>query len=333
MRTTALISHVVRGLKTVELENDWFWLTVLPEVGAKIYDLVWKPTGRNYLWHNPRIAPRSYPLDANFDNYWCGGWDDAFPTCDECDVRGDHYPNLGELRSVEWETPFVGEDNGNGVVEMTSFGPITPVQAKKRVILRKEIPVIQVHYELLNIGPMPFDFIWGTHPAMDTSESAVLRIPAKTGIVDQASDRRLGSTGQHYRWPYLPVQGETTDMSQTQGIKEGIFCRHFATELQEDWFAVEDGDATSGFLLSFPHDVCTCLQLWLVYGGWRGYRNVIVEPFTSLHINLAEAIRNRTARSLAPGKKFEIDIFATIYQKPQTYIDAANVIAQFREHK
>ena len=333
MRTTARVSHTVRGLRTVELENDWFWITVLPEVGAKIYDLVWKPTGRNYLWHNPRIAPRPYPVDANFDNYWCGGWDDAFPTCDECDVRGDHYPNLGELRSVEWETSFVGESDGNAVAELTSFGPISPVQGKKRVILRSDSPIIQVHYELLNVGAMPFEFIWGTHPAMDTTDSAIMRIPAKTGIVDQSSDRRLGNAGQHYPWPYLDFQGETTDMSRTLGIEEGIFCRHFATDLQAGWFAVEDADATSGFLLGFPHDVCTCLQLWLVYGGWRGYRNVIAEPFTSRHINLAEAIQNRTSRSLAPGQKFEIDIFATIYHKPQTYVDASSMVAQLQAHK
>ena len=71
---------------------------VLPEVGAKIYDLIWKPTGRNILYHNPRIAPQVYPIESEFDNYWCGGWDDAFPTCDGCVFRNQRYPDLGELR-------------------------------------------------------------------------------------------------------------------------------------------------------------------------------------------------------------------------------------------
>jgi hypothetical protein len=234
------------------------------------------------------------------------------------------------LRSLEWKIGFIGQDDGNAVAELTSFGPITPVQAKKTVILQHESPVIQVRYELLNIGPMPFEFIWGTHPAMDPTDSAVLRIPAKTGIVDQSSDRRLGVIGQHYPWPYLDVQGAKTDMSHTLRIEENLFCRHFATDLQEGWFAVEDADATSGFFVAFPHDVCTCLQLWLVYGGWRGYRHVIVEPWTGLHVNLAEAVRNRTSRSLAPGRKFEVEMFATVYHKPQACVDAANMIAQMR---
>lgn len=333
MATNTRISHAVQGLKTVELENDWFWITVLPEAGAKIYDLVWKPTGRNYLWHNPRIKPQPYPIDSNFDNYWCGGWDDAFPTCDECEVGGEHYPNLGELRSVEWETGFLGQDGNNAVVELTGFGPITPVQAKKTVILRYELPVIQVSYELANIGPLPFEFIWGTHPALDPSDSAVLRIPAKTGIVDQSSDVRFGTSGQQYAWPCLDVGGQKTDMSRTLGIEAGLFCRHFATDLQQGWFAVEDAGEAGGLLFAFPQNVCTCIQLWLVYGGWRGYRHVVVEPWTSLHINLAEAIRNQTSCSLAPGEKFEVDIFATLYEKPQTWLDATKRIAQMQPHK
>ena len=64
-------------LATVDLENRWLKVRVLPEVGAKIYDLIWKPTGRNILYHNPRIAPQVYPIESEFDNYWCGGWDEA----------------------------------------------------------------------------------------------------------------------------------------------------------------------------------------------------------------------------------------------------------------
>jgi hypothetical protein len=35
------------ALSTLDLENRWLKVRVLPEVGPKLYDLVWKPTGRN----------------------------------------------------------------------------------------------------------------------------------------------------------------------------------------------------------------------------------------------------------------------------------------------
>jgi len=91
-----------RSLPAVLLESELLSLSILPDLGAKIYDLIWTPSGRQVLWQNPRIRPQPYPIDSNFDNYWCGGWDEGFPTCDACEHNGESYPNLGELRSVRW---------------------------------------------------------------------------------------------------------------------------------------------------------------------------------------------------------------------------------------
>jgi Domain of unknown function (DUF5107) len=82
-----------RGIETlfhlIWLENNFLKASVLPGVGAKILDLIDCRTGHNFIWHNPRILPQSYPIEANFDNYWCGGWDDAFPTCETCVHNGE----------------------------------------------------------------------------------------------------------------------------------------------------------------------------------------------------------------------------------------------------
>jgi hypothetical protein len=116
------------AVNTIVLENDSWELTVLPDVGAKIYDLVWRATGKNYLWHNPRIQPQRYPIDGNFDNYWCGGWDDIFPTADSCDFKGEVYPNCGELRSLQWSLDSVTGTE----VSLSAYGPISPIHATKR---------------------------------------------------------------------------------------------------------------------------------------------------------------------------------------------------------
>jgi hypothetical protein len=41
-----------------------------------------------------------------------------------------------------------------------------------------------------------------------------------------------------------------------------------------------------------------------------------------LHTNLADAIRNRTTRNLALSYKFEVDIMATIHEKPRNWQEA-----------
>src|SRR5215831_7849278 len=217
----------IHGLRAVELENDWLRISILPSVGAKIYDLVWKPTGRNFLWHNPRIPPQPYPIESNFDNHWCGGWDEGFPTCDECDYGGEHYPNLGELRSARWQVACAETADGNAVAELTTFGPISPVRARKAVILKADQPVLTMQYGIENLGPLCLDFIWGTHPALNPSERMLLRIPAKTGWVGQASHPSLGEPGQRYPWPLLDTPSGTTDMSRTQPGNAGVFCGHY----------------------------------------------------------------------------------------------------------
>src|SRR5213079_1337051 len=142
----------VSGLRAVEMENDWLRLTVLPDVGAKICDLVWKNTRRNFLWHNPRISAQPYAIEANFDNYWCGGWDEGFPTCDACEYKGETYPNLGELRSVHWNMVSAERDRGDMVARLAAFGPISPVHAEKTVTLSGSSPVVKVQYEVTNLG-------------------------------------------------------------------------------------------------------------------------------------------------------------------------------------
>jgi hypothetical protein len=321
----------ILGLRALRLENDGLQVTVLPEVGAKIYDLIWKPSQRNFLWHNPRISPQPYAIEANFDNYWCGGWDDGFPTCDECDHAGEHYPNLGELRSLRWNVKRAEETRHGAMVQLTAFGPISPVKVTKTVTIYNEKPIVSVHWEITNVGFLPIDFIWGTHPAIDPGQSALLRVPAKTGIVSLSSHPLLGAPGQKYSWPILETEAGRTDMSLTQPHEAGIFCGHTATDLEEGWYAVEDRDTGEGFLLQFPHDICPYLWMWLVYGGWRGYRHVILEPWTSHPVNLAQAVRQRTHRVLQAGETFEVQVCATIYSKPLTWKDALQQASSLSE--
>jgi len=326
MRAVVSDQEPINGLRAITLANDWLQLTVLPEVGAKIFDLVWKPSGRNFLWHNPRIRPQPYAIDANFDNYWCGGWDEGFPTCDECNHAGEHYPNLGELRSLCWTVERAEETDRGAVAQLTAFGPVSPIHARKTIELCHESPVVKVQSEIINLGPLPIDYLWGTHPAIEPGQRALLRVPAKTGIVGLASHPSLGLPNQRYTWPNLETEWGLSDMSLTQSKEAGVFCGHYATDLEAGWYAIEDLDAGLGFLLHFPLDVCPNIWMWLVYGGWRGYRHVILEPWTSRPVNLAEAARLESHRVLKTGERFAVQLYATIFSRPHTWQDALRQI-------
>jgi hypothetical protein len=297
-------------LNVLKLENEWFAVSVLPEVGAKILSLYDKAGKRQILWENPRIRPQIYPIDANFDNYWCGGWDDAYPTADACVHAGEPFPNLGELRSLQWQV----EEHSREKTTLTAYGPISPIHATKSVWLTGQ--VLHMSFAIKSLSPNMLDFMWGTHPAFAIEAGTRLIIPAGASIVAQSSHESLGAPGDEYNWPHI----NRTDMSVVPDFSAGINCGHYATELEDGWFAVETKG--KGILYEFPLETCPYLWMWLVYGGWRGYYHAVIEPWTGYPVNLAQAVQEGRHRQLAPGKTFDVTVRCTAYQSPETHLDA-----------
>ncbi len=299
------------SIEQIHCKNDTLQIAVLPDVGAKILDLTYRPAAQNFLWHNPRIEPQRYPVEANFDNYWCGGWDDGFPTCETCFHNGETYPNLGELRSIRWDIETATES----YIHLSASGPISPVRARKELRLLDD--TLEMHFSVQHVGYTPIEFIWGTHPAYAITRDCILHIPAKRGLVGQANYPVLGEPGQSYEWPILNTSHGSLDMSRMHAPGK-LSAGHYATELTAGWYALEYPERQTGMLLEFPIDVCPYLWLWLSYGGWRGYYVAVVEPWTSCPVTLTDAIAAKTHRVLDPGETFSCTVRATPWSKPST---------------
>lgn len=295
----------------IHLRNEFLDVTILPDLGAKIFDLIHRPTAHNFLWHNPRIAPQPYPIEANFDDYWCGGWDDAFPTCEASLYRGERYPNLGELRSLPWKVEEAGANAG----AFSAFGPISPVAAKKTVVLNAR--TLEMTYEIVNLGHAEIQFLWGTHPAYAIGAETVFHIPARTGIVGVSSHPSLGLAGQRYPWPMLPSGHGVADMSVARAAAANVNAGHYATDLAAGWYAVEDTRRGQTLLFEFDLAVCPYLWMWLSYGGWRGYHLAVIEPWTSCPVTLSEAVEAGTHRRLNAGGRFQTSVRATVGEARQ----------------
>src|SRR6187549_2014224 len=89
-----------RGLRTLILENRQLRVTVLPDLGGKIWSILHKPSDREMLWHNPRVPPRLAYHGATYDNWFCGGWDEVFPNDFPVEIDGEASPDHGELWST-----------------------------------------------------------------------------------------------------------------------------------------------------------------------------------------------------------------------------------------
>lgn len=298
-----------RGLKTVVLENELIRASVLLDFGAKLHELVSKPSGRDFLYHHPRVECRTPVFDANVDNWWTGGMDEAIPTGHPCQHGGETYPFLGEA----WSLPWHGEIEKRGPDEVCLYlrRPlvISPLVVERRVVLRAGERALRFRHKITNVGRAAFDFIWGLHPGFAINPDCRIDLPAGEMLVEEsAPEARLGERGTRYAWPYARDKaGNQVDMRLVPGPEAGAMEFHYATELKEGWLSVTDTKRREGVALVFPREVFACAWLWLVYGGWRGIYTAAVEAWTGYPAKLSEAVAGGRHSTLPGGASLECE--------------------------
>lgn len=299
-----------RGLDAWILENASLRVTVLPELGGKVFELVDKAADRNLLWHNPRVPPRRAPYRADFDDWWSGGWDEVFPTGDLSRLNSEPLPHMGELWSVPWSVR-VDEDASGCSVTTSVETTMATARFERRVELRGDEPMLRAQYRLTNIGSQPLPFAWGIHPALAVRDGYRIDIPTSPMVVDISSGPSFGSVGQTYTWPFLadPASDRIRhDMRMVRPSTDAVFGGHWATGLSGGWLALTDQQARRGLVVSFSTEVFPVAWLWLSYGGHRGHHYAILEPWTGRPLQLEGAMEAGTARRLTPAEALETEV-------------------------
>jgi hypothetical protein len=292
-------------LQLLTIENEHLRLSVLPGLGAKIYDIIHKKSGRNVLWHNPRIRPRRIPFGSRFDDVWSGGWDEIFPNDAESTVGSEHYPDMGELWTLEW-VYSIQQSRGSVTLTTTVKAPITPAQITRKLTLAAGEALFTADYEILNLSRNEIRFLWKLHPAFEINRRCRIEVHARRGTVDSRYAHDFSQPG--YLWPSaVSKDGRRVDVSRVDPDANSCDL-HYLTELDEG--TVRFVDELHGLVstLRSPLDAMDNVWLFLAYGGWRGLYTAVIEPSTSYPFDLAEAIREGHATVLEGGGKMSAKV-------------------------
>lgn len=299
-----------RGLKAVVMQNEKIRLTVLPELGAKIYDIVYLSKGVNVLWHNPRIRPKRVQFGSRFDDVWSGGWDEIFPNDAESTVGGERYPDMGEVWSVEWDHELRQGRTESTLVTSVSC-PITPVSITRSITMRKGVARFDCMYEFTNLGRDTVKFLWKIHPAFAINSGCRISVPATEGKIDRRYSARFAT--EKYPWPMAVTKGgKKVDISVVKP-RSNTCSLHYLTGLREGKATFSDSVNGLRSTIRFQKEIMNNVWLFLAYGGWRGVFNAVVEPSTSYPYDLAEAISEGNVAEIDGGGKlrasvsFEVD--------------------------
>jgi galactose mutarotase-like enzyme len=305
----------VSGIPALILENAALRVTVLPELGGHVLELVDKAADRNLLWVNPRTGPRRAPYGANFDDWWSGGWDEVFPTGDRAALNGETLPYMGELWSVPWHAT-AGASTGKAWITASGFGTIAAARLERTMELRGDEPVLRVRYRLSNLDAKPLPFLWGIHPCFAVGAAHRIDIPASEMLVGVSSDPVMGAMGSRYTWPDRPdptAPTGTRDARRVLPASAAVYGGHWATDLRAGWLALTDTTARRGLALSFDREVFPYAWLWQVYGGWRGHHHLCLEPWTGYPMELEQAQAAGRARTLQPGESMETEVAFVLF--------------------
>jgi hypothetical protein len=326
------------GHPLIRMENEFLSVDVLPGVGGKVLHLIDKQGDRNVLWRNPRVMPRRGPMQADVDDYFSGGWDDAFPTGDPCtSEHGDALPYMGEI----WNSSLSAHVQRGGPQEvevvLDGYTPITPARWTRTLRLRAGEPLLHLETRIENVGYKPFAFIWGSHPSLSVHEGMRLDVPAAAGeVTDSGSGELLGDLGERYDYPWLRAgtEGEH-NVRLVPGPEVASHALHALTGLSAGWVAATDPVARRGFGVVFDADLHRCVWQWMAYGGFRGWYHAILEPWTAPQPSLADAAAAGQARTLQPGGVLESQMTAVVYSGLQSvgHLDASGAASSQSRHK
>jgi galactose mutarotase-like enzyme len=315
MACTISTNSLPNGMRTIVLENETLHTTILPEYGAKIFEVTLKKHNHDLLYHNPRVEIRTPVFGANVDNWWHGGIDECIPTGQPSHYNGEDYPYLGELWSLPWK--YIVEENSSKrvTIRLSRTTIISPLLVERWMSINSDQSVIEMRHKITNLGYTDFQFLWGIHPGIAVTDSSRIDLPRCSVTVDESSpNNRLGPKGTTYDWPYAKTNdGKTIDMRRVLPPESQTCDLHYATQFTEGWLSVTNSSSKTGIGLVFPKNVFKCIWLWLVYGGWRALHCVAVEAWTGYPGRLDEAVKNGNYSALPAGETLSCDTKVVAY--------------------
>jgi hypothetical protein len=295
------------GLRTIVLESHHLRLEVLPEAGARIWQITYKALNSDLLWNNPSIPPALHGPETSYDDVWSGGWDELFPNDEAGAMNGKHLPDHGELWTGQWQTePFLNGDSAGVHLHYTT--PISNVLAEKTVLLRPGRAAFEIQYRFTNQGSETYPFLWKLHPAFAVSADHRIDFPPMTVRRELEFPGTLDKAPPVFPWPYAHVDGTRLDLRRVPDVSSRAVHFFYGTELAAGWCGITNSKNRLACALRFDPKILSSCWLFATYGGWRDLNVAVLEPATGYPYQMQSMIDSGRARYLAPAESLETSV-------------------------
>ncbi|NLG27964.1 MAG: DUF5107 domain-containing protein, partial [Chloroflexi bacterium] len=247
---------VSQSYRVLVLRNEYLELVLLPELGGRIYQCRFLPTGQNMLYNNRVIKPTQWgPADQ--------GWWLAVGGIEFCLPVDEH----GYVTAEPWDTDWQRGADGSATAVMRITERSRNLRAEVRVTLRPGEAGFGLRTILDNPDAAPKSYQYWVNALLSPGAHGVqpsLRFyyPTDSVLVHSRGDGALPEAGQALPWPLY--DGRDLSVYGTWRNWLGFF----ATELRSNYTAVYDSVARAGMVRTFPAELAPGAKL---FGFGQGF--------------------------------------------------------------
>lgn len=301
------------GLRVLTLENELLRIQILPEAGAKIWQITYLPLGEDLLWNNPLTPPARHAIHTRYDDVWSGGWDELFPNDEETVIEGERYPDHGELWSGSWSYETYHNEDAISVT-LRFQTPISCIAIQKTITLRKGSACIQFEHCMRNLSAVRFPFLWKLHPALKVTSEHRIDFPNMKVVREPSFPGTLGEAPTEFAWPYANAGDKILDLRQVPEEKEREIHFFYGADMADGWCALTNIAKQISCGLRFDQKIFGSCWLFASYGGWRNHQVAVLEPCTGYPLNFEQMVAAGRDRVLAPGESLSTEVLFSVQQ-------------------
>lgn len=239
------------------LENAFLTVTIMPELGGRVWQAIHKATGANMFYQNPVVKPSSWGPVEQSGWLAVGGLAWGLPV-------GEHGYDWG----VEWG--YLPLQHSDDLASVTVFTPRDGryLNASITISLRSGAASFEVESTISNLSEQALDFAyWETAllaPGSGNKPSGATQfiLPGSQMAVHSSEDSRLPGAGQIIQWPVY----NGVDYAWLQNWTQ--FAGFFEYPAAHGPFAgVYDHTAQAGVVRIYPAEVVQGSRLFAL--GWQ----------------------------------------------------------------
>lgn len=145
--------------------------------------------------------------------------------------------------------------------------------------------IMRIDYQLTNLSPFDFDFLWAMHAMINIDAGTELVLPTGISKIVHAfcMGGDFGKYGDQYSWPEAKLpDGSPIDFRKIRSQETGQAYKYYVKDpLPAGWCGLKNNAHDFSLALSFPVEQVPYLGVLPNEGGWQDLYNIFLEPCTA----------------------------------------------------